>query len=77
MDHGSVFWLVGQMSRHFPQLLARTVIMTGAATVPAVDRLVAETGCDVLRKPFEYGVLLEVLERVSAGPASTRESRLR
>jgi two-component system NtrC family sensor kinase len=65
MKDGTGYWFLGQLSRDFPALLARTVIITGDPSLSAVELLAAETGCPVVRKPFEFPQLLEALDEVA------------
>ena len=66
MSDGSGAWFLEQLSRDFPDLLRRTVIVTGDPDQESVARLTRETGCPVLRKPFEMAYLLDVLDEVAA-----------
>lgn len=66
MSDGSGAWFLEQLSRDFPDLLRRTVVVTGDPDQEAVQRLTRETGCPVLRKPLEMAYLLDVLDEVAA-----------
>jgi PAS domain S-box-containing protein len=65
MSDGSGHWFVDQLSRDFPDLLSRTVIVTGDPDADDVAELVHTTGCPVLSKPLEFPHLLELLDEVS------------
>ena len=65
MSDGSGQWLLDELSRDFPDLLRRTVIITGDPEDYAVAEMVARTGCPVMAKPLELPELLELLEEVA------------
>ncbi len=65
MSDGSGHWFVDQLSRDFPDLLSRTVIVTGDPDADGVAELVRGTGCPVLSKPLEFPNLLELLDEVA------------
>jgi PAS domain S-box-containing protein len=66
MSDGSGSWFLEQLSRDFPDLLRRTVIVTGDTDQAEISRLTRETGCPVMRKPLEMPQLLDVLDEVAA-----------
>lgn len=66
MADGSGAWLVEQLARDFPDLLRRTVIVTGATEEDELSALTRRTGCPLLRKPLEMPQLLDVLDEVAA-----------
>ncbi|HEX7049145.1 MAG TPA: hypothetical protein VF188_02950 [Longimicrobiales bacterium] len=63
---GTGYWLLHQPARDFPTVLKRTIIITGDPAHAAVDRIARETGCPVIRKPFEFQNLLETLDEVAS-----------
>lgn len=65
MSDGSGYWFLDQLTRDFPNLIERTLILTGDTEHAEVSRLARRTGCPVLRKPLELPNLLETLDRVS------------
>ena len=65
MTSGNGYWLLRQIGRDYPDLLKRTVIVTGDDSDTYVDRVASETGCAVLRKPVGFTVLLEVLDSLA------------
>lgn len=65
MSDGSGQWFLDQLSRDFPDLLRRTVIITGDPDDYEVAQMVERTGCPVLGKPLELTELLELLDEVA------------
>jgi CheY-like chemotaxis protein len=65
MRDGSGFWFLEELERDFPDLLRKTVILTGDPDHAEVKRLVARTGCPVVGKPVELPDLLELLDEVT------------
>ena len=65
MRDGTGYWFLEQLARDYPQVLRRTVILTGDPSHAAVDRITRETGCPVVRKPFDPQVLLDRLDEVA------------
>jgi two-component system NtrC family sensor kinase len=65
MSDGSGYWFLEELARDFPRLVRRTVIITGDADHEAATDLAANTGCPLVRKPFELPELLEILDQVS------------
>jgi CheY-like chemotaxis protein len=67
MADGSGGWLVSQVGYEFPELLARTVVITGAATSAAAAHVTARWQCPLVAKPFTgpqlVGALAELKER--------------
>lgn len=66
MKDGTGYWLLRELARDFPHLLRRTVILTGGPSRAFVEEIGAETGCPVIRKPFDFQVLLDRLEEVAS-----------
>ncbi len=66
MTDGSGFWFLTEMSRDFPELLGRTVILTGDTGQGEAAKLARETGCPLVRKPVELPYLLEILDQTLA-----------
>jgi len=65
MSDGSGHWLLDELSRDFPDLLRRTVIITGDPDDFALAEMVERVGCPVMGKPLELPQLLEVLDQVA------------
>ena len=65
MRDGSGFWFLTEVQRDFPDLLRKTVILTGDPDHHEVERLVAQTGCPVVGKPVELPELLELLDEIN------------
>jgi CheY-like chemotaxis protein len=61
MADGSGGWLVSQVGYEFPALLARTVVITGAATSAAAAHVAARWRCPVVAKPFTGPELIRAL----------------
>lgn len=66
MSDGSGSWLMEQLARDFPDLLRRTVIVTGATEEDELATLTRRTGCPLLRKPLEMPQLLDVLDELAS-----------
>lgn len=66
MGDGSGAWLMEELARDFPDLLRRTVILTGAGEDDELSMLTRRTGCPLLRKPLEMAQLLDVLDEVAS-----------
>ncbi|HSW31167.1 MAG TPA: ATP-binding protein [Longimicrobiales bacterium] len=66
MGDGSGAWLMEQLARDFPDLLRRTVILTGAGEEDELAVLTRQTGCPLLRKPLEMPQLLDALDEVAS-----------
>ena len=58
MANGSGGWLVSQVGYEFPALLARTVVITGAAAGAAAAHVSTRWGCPVVAKPFTGAELI-------------------
>lgn len=58
MADGSGGWLVSQVGYEFPALVARTVVITGAASGAAAAHVAARWQCPVVAKPFTESDLL-------------------
>lgn len=52
MADGSGGWLVSQVAYEFPSLLARTVVITGAANSSAAAHVTARWRCPMVAKPL-------------------------
>jgi len=63
MADGSGGWLVSQVGYEFPALVARTVVITGAASGAAAAHVAARWQCPVVAKPFTEAELLGALRR--------------
>ena len=61
MADGSGGWLVSQVAYEYPALLARTVVVTGAAASASAAHVAARWRCPVVAKPFTGVELLRVL----------------
>lgn len=65
MADGSGYWFLEQLSRDFPELLRRTVIITGDASGDEEAAVVERTGCPAITKPVEMPHLLELLDEIA------------
>ena len=65
MNDGTGYWLLTELRKDFPALLRRTVIMTGDPSLAAVEKIARDTGCAVVRKPFDFRRLLETLDEAA------------
>jgi len=65
MSDGSGYWFMEELSRDFPRLVRRTILITGDADHEAATELAQSTGCPLVRKPFELPELLEILDQVA------------
>lgn len=65
MSDGAGDWLLDQLSRDFPDLLRKTLIITGAPDAPAVLSLAQRTGCTVVPKPLDLSALLEMVDELA------------
>ncbi len=65
MSDGSGYWFLDQLSRDYPDLLRRTVVITGDTDYQETTRVTREKGCPVMRKPFEPPELLDLLDEVA------------
>lgn len=61
MADGSGGWLVSQVGYEFPALVARTVVITGAASGAAAAHVAARWQCPVVAKPFTDADLAEAI----------------
>ena len=64
MADGSGGWLVSQVAYEFPALLARTVVITGAAASAAAAHVAARWRCPVVAKPFTGADLVGALREL-------------
>jgi ActR/RegA family two-component response regulator len=62
MADGSGGWLVSQVAYEFPALLARTVVITGAASSASAAHVAARWRCPVVAKPFSGDELVGALK---------------
>jgi CheY-like chemotaxis protein len=67
MADGSGGWLVSQVGYEFPALVARTVVITGAASGAAAAHVAARWQCPVVAKPFTETDLLEAIAGLGGG----------
>ncbi len=65
MSDGAGDWLLDQLARDFPDLLRKTLIITGAPDAPAVLSLARRTGCTVVPKPLDLAGLLELVDELA------------
>ena len=65
MSDGDGYWFLDQLSRDFPDLLRRTVIITGDAAGAEEAEVVERTGCPAVTKPVEMPDLLELLDEIA------------
>lgn len=65
MSDGSGYWFLERLARDYPDLLRRTVVITGDTDYQEVARITRERGCPVIRKPVEPPQLLELLDEVA------------
>jgi CheY-like chemotaxis protein len=61
MAAGSGGWLVSQVGYEFPELVARTVVITGSASGAAAAHVAARWQRPVVAKPFTEADLLEAI----------------
>ena len=66
MADGSGGWLVSQVGYEFPALVARTVVITGAASGAAAAHVAARWQCPVVAKPFTDADLMGAIEGLDA-----------
>jgi len=67
MADGSGGWLVSQVAYEFPALLARTVVITGAASSASAAHVAARWRCPVVAKPFTGAELVAALRGRGGG----------
>jgi ActR/RegA family two-component response regulator len=67
MADGSGGWLVSQVGYEFPALVARTVVITGAATSASAAHVAARWRCPVVPKPFTGPELVGALRGLGGG----------
>ena len=67
MADGSGGWLVSQVGYEFPALLARTVVITGAAASASAAHVAARWRCPVVAKPFSGDELVGALKGRGTG----------
>ena len=65
MADGSGYWFLTEVARDFPDLIRKTVVLTGEAQSDDAARLLRETGCPIIPKPVELSHLLDILEEVT------------
>ncbi len=66
MPDGNGDWFLAQLRNDFPDLLSRTLILTGDPDHERALALSGDSGCPLLRKPFDLPKILEVLDGLSA-----------
>lgn len=66
MPDGSGGWLVAQLSYEFPELVPRTVVITGEGDSTGTAHVAARWQCPVLTKPFSSSQLVNTLVRMAA-----------
>lgn len=66
MADGSGGWLVSQVGYEFPALVARTVVITGAAASAAAAHVTARWQCPMVAKPFTGTELVGAIEGLKA-----------
>jgi DNA-binding NtrC family response regulator len=66
MTDGSGGWLLAQLGYEFPALLARTLIVTGAADGAAAAHVAARWRCPLLAKPFDGQALVRAIGGLAA-----------
>lgn len=64
MAGGNGYWLIDKLRSDFPALHSRTLIITGDASVGALDEIERITGCPALAKPVPFPVLLEAMDEL-------------
>jgi CheY-like chemotaxis protein len=67
MADGSGGWLVSQVGYEFPALVARTVVITGAAASASAAHVAARWRCPVVSKPFTGPELVGALRGLGGG----------
>jgi DNA-binding NtrC family response regulator len=67
MDDGSGGWFLAQVAYDFPQLLSRTLVISGDAGGAGAAHIRARWQCPVLAKPFTAEQLIETLDRMGVG----------
>ena len=67
MADGSGGWLVSQVGYEFPALVARTVVITGAAASASAAHVAARWRCPVVPKPFTGPELVGALRGLGGG----------
>lgn len=72
MADGSGGWLVSQVAYEFPVLLARTVVITGAAASASAAHVAARWRCPVVAKPFTGAELVGALRGHGRGTGIER-----
>jgi DNA-binding NtrC family response regulator len=66
MADGSGGWLVSQVGYEFPALVARTVVITGAAASAAAAHVTARWQCPMVAKPFTGAELVRAIAALRA-----------
>jgi CheY-like chemotaxis protein len=66
MPDGSGGWLVSQVGYEFPELISRTVVITGDAGSAMAAHVSARWGCPVLPKPFDGPELVNTLAELAS-----------
>lgn len=66
MADGSGGWLVSQVGYEFPALVARTVVITGAAASAVAAHVTARWQCPMVAKPFTGAELVGAIAALEA-----------
>ncbi|MEO6528871.1 MAG: hypothetical protein ABIP93_19795 [Gemmatimonadaceae bacterium] len=69
MPEGSGGWLLSQVGYAFPDLLDRTVVISGDAASTAAAHVAARWRCPVLAKPFDGTELVSTLASMASAVA--------
>lgn len=75
MADGSGGWFMAQLGYEFPELLPRTVVISGDATGAAAAHVGARWHCPVLAKPFTAAVLVSALVELAGGAEEVARAR--
>jgi CheY-like chemotaxis protein len=67
MDEGSGGWFLAHLGYDFPELLARTLVISGDAQGAGAAHIRARWHCPVLAKPFTAAELVATLDRIRRG----------
>ena len=71
---GDVFYFLA--AARFPALRSRTIFMTGDIS-PDAERMINQTGCPCLWKPFPNAVLVDAVRTLLGEPAPPAQQRTR
>ncbi len=70
MSDGSGGWFMAQLGYEFPELLPRTLLMSGDASGAAAAHVCTRWRCPMLAKPFTSAQLVNALVRMASGAAA-------